>query len=963
LLAGLRAGLLAEPLAGFRTGLLAGLLAVPAFAALAGATGPGTAPSSLLSAGGTASDTATGTASDPAGERTAAEESGAPVPFPGAAACAHARALAAAARADDRLEPTANQRAWDALEYALDVRLEPDSARISGWADVRLRVLAPAPEALERIELDFCDSLEAHFVVVNGTWLDPDSVRHEHDLLIIPLPAPLAAGEEARIRVSYEGKPRQQTFDGLKFGRVTDRPIVWSFGGPRGARRWWPCKDHPEDKADRVYIRADVPAGLELVANGAAVARTPQGDRTVFEWLETAPIATYLVAIAAYPYSIYEDSYVPAGPRPEGEPEAMPILFYNYPESRAAWEPVQAKVKDMIAGFAEPFGEYPFLHEKYGHAQVPFAGGMEHQTITSLGNSGELVVAHELAHQWWGDEITCADFHDVWLNEGFATYAEALWLEQTQGIERYHAHMENAQFFGAGTIYVPEVSDPDRVYHPRLSYAKGAWVLHMLRHVVGDEDFFEILRAFRARQRDLFGGVARTEDLATVASEVAGRDLHPFFRRWIGGAGADSVNQGYPIYRYDWSASPAGPAWEVSLRVRQMQAGPLFPMPIDVEIWTGADLRDTTLVVENAAADTTYTLTVLDEPRTVLLDPDQWILRRVLEPMPKLEPRRQILLVNGVGWRGENGAAARDRYAAQAFTGGLEYDFWDYQPEPDAGYPAGMPRPRGHGEVPGQVLGEYRAVIWVGNLLDGDDQGFRDSPLHAYLEAGGNLLLMTLGGRSFLLEPFREYLGIDWAAGDSTATAYEALEEGLPDLRTTGVQSFVSYFRAEPGAGRRVLYAQAGDPERALGVVRLPEADGSSTPGTGRFVFLSGRAYRWDPKDLRAAMSVLIPRYLVPVPDVAAGLRLRAPVPNPTRDGSGSRIGFLLPTAARARLAIYDVTGREIRVLRDAPSAAGWNAEVWDGRDAQGNRAPAGLYFARVTAAGEESSGRIVRIR
>jgi hypothetical protein len=341
-----------------------------------------------------------------------------------------------------------------------------------------------------------------------------------------------------------------------------------------------------------------------------------------------------------------------------------------------------------------------------------------------------------------------------------------------------------------------------------------------------------------------------------------------------------------------------------------------------------------------------------------------------------------VLLVNGVPWSGEAGQRTAQQYAKDVFTGGLDFDFWDVQDSangPDGGYPSELPAPLGHGAVPGEVLARYQAVIWVGNNFGRDFQAFLDTPLHAYLEAGGNVLLMAPSGRTMLIDPYREYLGVEWAEGDSIARSYSAMRAGLPDLAIRGDQRDASYFRVDPGADKILLYAEDGDPSRALGVVRLPELDAPAPahmsaskklPGagsdirvasSGHFVFLSGRAYRWLSDDLRAALGTLTADYLLAPPGATARLEVRPPWPNPS--GGASRIAFLLPAAERVRLALFDVTGRRVRVLRDADSPAGWNAEIWDGRDAAGRRAPSGIYFARVDAGGHSAVARVLRAR
>lgn len=857
--------------------------------------------------------------------------------------------------AADRTEPTANQRLWDAGYYGLNLRVNPADKTIAGWTTIRATVLADSTGkiiSLPYIELDLDDAMEIQGVRSGSGLVDPSWIVHADDLLRIRLSPPASTGDTVEVEVRYGGTPPTSSRDGLNFSTVDGQPMAWCFGGPRGARRWFPCKDHPEDKADRVDLVITVPRGFEVAANGRLYERTETDTTATFRWMEFYPIATYLISFTAYPYSVYEDQYQPAD-----LPFRMPIVFYNVPSAQDSWRPVQAQVKTMIGAFATRYGEYPFFSEKYGHVQVPFSGGMEHQTITSLGSNNESVVAHEISHSWWGDEVTCHTFRDIWLNEGFATWSEALWLEATRGTAAYHARMNDTRTFGSGTIYVPEISDPGRIYDRMLSYYKGSWVLHMLRHVTGDEAFFRGLRAYRASRVAPSGdGTAETAHFSAVMSVASGLDLGPMISRWIYG-------EGYPIYRYDWSEVTEGPGWGVRIRLRQVQETPVFPMPVDLAVRIDGDGSDTlrTFTVESAGRDSTYTLDLPRRPLRVDLDPEEWILRRVIPPIPAPTWTKPLLVVNGVPWRGDTGMRLRAAYEARAFTAGTDFDFWEDQPPPEDGYPPAIPFPLGHGPVPGEVLGRYGAVLWVGNNFGDDLAAWQQTPMHSYIEAGGNIVLLVPSARTFLLEPYRAWLGVTWAAGDSSVTSGGSVAGWLPDLRPTGTQDAVSLFRVQPGVeGNLLLYADRGDPTRGFGVLRLPAAGAPGRPAGGRFALIGGRPYRWNTDDLRAAMEAILPQMLPPV-DAGIRLSMRPAAPNPFRERT--KIIFFLPEATTARLDIWSVAGRRVRTLRNGPSLAGWNAESWDGYDEAGRDAASGVYFARVDAGGRTAADRIVRIR
>jgi aminopeptidase N len=268
---------------------------------------------------------------------------------------------------------------------------------------------------------------------------------------------------------------------------------------------------------------------------------------------------------------------------------------------------------------------------------------MEHQTCTSMVYYyfSDWLTAHELGHQWYGDLITCADFHHIWLNEGFATWSEAYWLEKSVGMAAYHEEMAGAAYFGPGTIYVEDASQPWQIFDHDLSYNKASWVVHMLRHVMGDEDFFGGLALYREQ----YGyGSADTEQFQAVMEQASGLDLNDFIQQWIYG-------EYYPQYAYSWVQTASG-GGEVGLRLRldQIQTNTgLFTMPVDVRVTT--DAGETTLVVASSEALEVYNLIAPGtEIYTVEIDPEEWILRTVTflgtTGVDDLVPVRAVQLTN-----------------------------------------------------------------------------------------------------------------------------------------------------------------------------------------------------------------------------------------------------------------------------------------------------------------------------
>jgi aminopeptidase N len=294
----------------------------------------------------------------------------------------------------------------------------------------------------------------------------------------------------------------------------------------------------------------------------------------------------------------------------------MRLEYYVFPDNYDAVQTNYGLTKDMIGAFAQRFGEYPFINEKYGHAEFVWGGGMEHQTLTSLGGYGESLIAHELGHQWWGDMVTCANFHHIWLNEGFAEYGESLWYEAQYGIDRMHNDMNSKKYFGAGTIFVEDTTSVGSIFNKNLSYAKASWVLHMLRHVVGDSAFFEGLQEYGDRYR--FKS-AVTEQFRDVMEEISGIDLDAFFQRWIYG-------EYYPIYEVTYNFNSDS----LFIQIEQTQANEVFEMPIDIKA-NFVNNSEQFWVIQNTQKNESFSFALPASSilESIEIDPDNWILKKI----------------------------------------------------------------------------------------------------------------------------------------------------------------------------------------------------------------------------------------------------------------------------------------------------------------------------------------------
>jgi aminopeptidase N len=499
---------------------------------------------------------------------------------------------------------TANMELYDVYYYGLELDLDPDA----GWLTGRTRIQATVTGgSLVGMDLHLRQNMAVSEVTSDGT---ATGFTRSGDVLSVGLDREYQAGEQVDLVVAYSGNPDGEYFGWSSYG---GQPLIWTLSEPYGARWWWACKDLNTDKADSVDISVTVPENLIVASNGLLAGTTvPEPGKKTFHWQERYPIPTYLVSLAVHPFAVFGDEYTGL------DGTVMPLEHYVVPSRLNTAMAAYAVTVPMLEAFAQGFGEYPFIHEKYGHAHFPWGGGMEHQTMTSLHYDAytEHIISHELGHQWWGDMVTCADFGHIWLNEGFATWSEAYWREINEGMAAYHQEMNDARYLGDGTIFVEDPSNFWEIFNYYLSYLKASWVPHMLRHVMGDEDFFAGLAQYRAAfEYDS----ATTEQFRDVMAQVSGLDLDPFFQQWI-------YEANHPIYSWSYTLEPAAGGQRLGLRIEQVQSDPLlFTMPLDVRVWNSSG-QYTDHVVQNDRREQWFFLDVAADAAFVELDPDDWVL-------------------------------------------------------------------------------------------------------------------------------------------------------------------------------------------------------------------------------------------------------------------------------------------------------------------------------------------------
>jgi hypothetical protein len=465
---------------------------------------------------------------------------------------------------------------------------------------------------MSSIQFELYTTMSADSALYHGV---KHTVNHTGNVITISFGTTISAGAMDSVTVYYHGNPTTSGFGSFASEKHAGVPVMWTLSEPYGASDWWPSKNDLTDKIDSIDMFVVTPKGNHVASNGLLISETPYDANSVLaHWKHRYPIASYLIGIASTNYARFSD-YLKTGT------DSLQILNYVYPEDSAAVRGGASSVLESLALYEKLFTPYPFRAEKYGQAEFGWNGGMEHQTMTFLGkgafNSG--TIAHELSHQWFGDMITCGSWHDIWLNEGFATYCTALRYEN---IDTYYWPVWKRNTItsickvSGGSVYCDDTTNVNRIFDGRLSYNKGGMLLHMLRWVVGDENFFKGMQAY-ANDPKLMHGFARTSDFKAHMEAASGRDLTGFFADWFTG-------QGYPSYTFAVSQSPD---FSTSVTINQSQSHAsvsFFEMPVPVQFFGNG--KDTTMVFNNTYSGEKFNVNPGFTIDSVKFDPELWIV-------------------------------------------------------------------------------------------------------------------------------------------------------------------------------------------------------------------------------------------------------------------------------------------------------------------------------------------------
>lgn len=512
---------------------------------------------------------------------------------------------------------TAEESAYDVQYLKFDLKLSAASAYISGNVTTRAKVIA---SSMTSYVFELSDTMAIDSVKINGSLRPFDTAK---GICRVPFAASADSNTVFTAQVYYHGYPRNAQ-DVNTPGFHHGEGVTFSSVEPYFADSWWPCKQSLTDKIDSVDIWVTVPVSEKAGSNGTLMSVTPVAPGYHrYEWKERYPIDYYLISVAVSAYTEY--SYYMHF---TGSNDSMLIMNYLPDTLLPRKQAMLDSTGLLVDYFSTLFGRYPFWKEKYGHCYSPSYISMEHQTMTSTPMGRLTVIAHELVHQWFGDNVTCGSWKDIWLNEGFATYGQYLCYQHFSGQDTANSFMrtihEACVAEVGGTVYSYDTTDWPRIFDGRLSYYKGAAVAHLLRYMAGsDAQFFNILRTY---QQQYAGKTARTDDLQTIAETILNQDLHTFFHQWI-------YSDGFPYYDVAWNQVDN----ELFLRIEQTPSFPatisLFSTPIEIRLYSAQG--DTTVTVFDDQPVQVFGFTTGKTIDSITIDPNHWLIYKLTRPPVK----------------------------------------------------------------------------------------------------------------------------------------------------------------------------------------------------------------------------------------------------------------------------------------------------------------------------------------
>ena len=496
---------------------------------------------------------------------------------------------------------------FDVKYYRCEWQADPAVHFISGKVTSYYKITIPA----DQIAFDLTDSLEVDSVIQKNSQL---SFSHTNNALTINFASTIVSGSIDSVSIYYHGIPPNSGFGSFVTTAHAGVPVLWTLSEPYGSRDWWPCKNGLDDKTDSIDIIITSPSGYTAASNGLRQSEVINGLNKITHWKHRYPIATYLVCMAVTNYSEFDTSVLIGNTN-------LLMQTFCYPESLDLFKLNTPLVLKTLQFYSGIFGNYPFIKEKYGHVQFGWGGGQEHQTSTFIVTPNEGLMSHELAHQWFGDKITCGSWQDIWLNEGFATHLASMDFEAKYPITiipTRKKEIANITSLTGGSVWVDDTTNAHRIFNTRLSYIKGSHLLYMLRWKLGDSVFFKGIRRYFNDSSVAFG-FARTIDLKRNLEAVSGIDLKEFFDDWFYG-------QGYPSYKVRWTQIGNN---YVKINLTQTTSDPsvnFFTLPVALQFKNATQQK--TIVVNNTFNGEVFFNDIGFTADTVIVDPDYWLITK-----------------------------------------------------------------------------------------------------------------------------------------------------------------------------------------------------------------------------------------------------------------------------------------------------------------------------------------------
>ncbi len=506
---------------------------------------------------------------------------------------------------------------YDVHFYALDLEMTNLNTNITGTGEIH----GTSRETLDSVLFELYDGFTVSDIRINGA-----STPYSRTGTAIKVPVNIAANVNFAIAVDYNGTPptgSSTPFGGSGMSNDSSptwgNQVTWSLSEPFSAYEWWPCKQSLTDKADSSSVKLTVPDNCMAGSNGVLESTVDLGNGTKrFEWMHRHSIDYYLISVAVAEYVEYNVYANPAG---AVNPILIQNFIYNNPATLPNFQNDIDETVDFLELFSDLFGMYPFEDEKYGHCMAPLSGGMEHQTMTTQGYFTKGLTAHELGHQWWGNNLTCGSWADIWVNEGFATYSAYLMLEYLYPNETtndmFNKH-DNIMSQNGGSVWVLDSLNENRIFSGRLTYDKGAAIIHTFRFILNDDAAF--YQALKNLQIDFSDSTLIGLDVKEALEASSGLDLTDAFQEWYFG-------QGFPEYSARWNQIGGSTLLEISHTTSG--STPTFTNPLEVQ-FSRFGASDTIVRLDVPSNLHQYAFTdIIDVTGITALDPNNWVINKV----------------------------------------------------------------------------------------------------------------------------------------------------------------------------------------------------------------------------------------------------------------------------------------------------------------------------------------------